>query len=169
MNTLNQMTSGPSGPSDLEAIDTQNDTAGQEPLWPAQAKDLADVIIRLIRALDNETDLIHAHRNDEVAASAEAKNALGAEFGRALAAMVGVEIDPGIRSELLELDRHFQDALTANANALGGGLESFERILSRAAKTALPRRQMPVGYGPNGAPARNLESAGPSLLSGLKL
>jgi hypothetical protein len=138
-------------------------------VWPQQALDLAEVMERLIQALDHETDLIHAHRNNDIAETTSDKQALAAAFGRALVAMADIDLDAEIRDSLMQLDTRLRDALQANENALGGGLQSFDRILKRAAFHAKPQRQAPIGYGPSGARPKPSDGPGLSLLNGLKL
>ena len=161
-------------PADSAEADQNADmiASGADPVvtaWPQKARMLAEVMTRLIQVLEHETDLVHAHRNNEIASTAPEKQELAGALGRALADMIDVELEAEVRDALIDLDGKVREALMANENALGGGLQSFDRILKRAALHAAPKRQAPVGYGPSGAKPRASEGAGLSLLNGLKL
>jgi hypothetical protein len=144
-------------------------SAGEPPVWPEAAAELAVAMMNLTELLDQETKLIQDRQHDAIGALAAEKQALGSALGAKLAVVADLVLDVSIREDLIALDAKMQAALKANERALDDTLASYDRILRSAARPASSKRMGPVGYGPGGGRPESGRTAGPSLLSGIKL
>ncbi len=119
--------------------------------WPEAATRVRGILTELTALLQRESELVQTRRDDECVLLLPEKRRLTDALAKAAPVLKTLDLPQAVKDVLLALDQQFQSAAEENQRIIEGQLQSFDRILRRAAGLSARQAPCPVGYGANGA------------------
>ncbi|MGE4221191.1 MAG: hypothetical protein AB7G39_17240 [Alphaproteobacteria bacterium] len=116
----------------------------------ARAQDLIEVTESFSEVLEQENTLLKTHRIGDIAPLQANKTSLARLYEARMLEAHAVrdsfkEVEPALRSRLLEAGERFEDAMRDNVTALRAAMELNQRLLKTIARAV--REQQPVAHG----------------------
>lgn len=126
----------------------------------ARAQDLIEATSAFSEVLQQENELLKAHRVKDIAALQTDKTALARLYEARLTEAHAArdqfkEVEPPLREKLLEVGERFEQAMRDNVSALRAAMELNDRLLQTIASAVRQQQTIARGYTANGRDARS--------------